>query len=79
MDIEKREDEYLTEDELSELQEFLRERNISYAEIARRVNKSSATVGYWFAEKRFKRLIARDFIKKEKDRALEGFEKVDKI
>lgn len=71
--------EYLTEQELETFENFLKERKISKAELARKLNKKPATAFYWFKKKKMKRLVARDFIKNERERALGGFEWVDKI
>ncbi len=69
--------EYLLEEELYKLKAFLKSKNISQAEVARILGKEPATAGYWFKEKKFKRLLARELIKILKDKALTGFENLE--
>lgn len=73
------ESEYLSENELADFIAFLKARKISKAALARKVRKEPATAGYWLRERKMKRLIARDFIAKEKEQALSDFKKVEKI
>jgi hypothetical protein len=71
--------ENLTKEELADFKEFLQERRISNAQLARFFNKKPATANYWFRVGRMNRLKAREFIRQEKERALKAFEKVEKI
>lgn len=71
--------EYLTEKELEIFGTFLEKKKISKAELARKLGKKPATAFYWFKKKKMKRLIAREFIKNERENALGDFEEVDKI
>jgi hypothetical protein len=71
--------ENLTIEELAYFQDFLKERNISNAKLARFFGKKPTTASYWFKVGRMDRLRVREFVKQEELKTLEAFEKVKQI
>lgn len=80
IEVTKEQPEYLTDEEIDNFKEFMRIRNISYAKISKTGRKTTSIASnYWFGKKKFKRLIARDIIKRLEEESLTGFELVKNI